>query len=406
MVLRYLSGGESHGSALVAIIEGLPAGLYLSSEQINRQLERRQQGYGRGGRMKLEKDRVEFLSGLRFNRTLGSPLTLKIANRDSKNWREIMPPEGERGEGVPPFTLPRPGHADYAGGLKFFREDLRDILERASARETASRTAVGAVARRLLEEMGIEIFGHVVSIGEVQAQNSGVSLPVLRERREVSRFFCCDPRAEEHMRLAIDSARNSGDTLGGVFEIVATGVPPGLGSHTHWDRKLDGRLAGALMSLQGIKGVEIGLGFASSSRRGSRVHDPFHHSSERGLYRSSNRAGGLEGGITNGEPLVLRAAMKPIPTLLSPLPSVNLQTMEEESAAVERSDVCAVPAASVAGEAIVAWELAVALKEKLGGDSVEEMRRSFNSYLEMVEEYLGSGASSKDGPEERNSAKD
>ncbi len=390
-MLRYLSGGESHGRCLTAIIEGLPAGLHLASKHINRHLERRQQGYGRGGRMKLETDRVEFLSGLRFNRTLGTPLTLKIDNKDSENWREVMSPEGERNEDVTPVTLPRPGHADLAGGVKYARQDLRDGLERASARETATRVAVGGVAVRLLEEMGIEVFSHVISIGEVQARLEGVSYPVLKERRDHSSLFCADPAAEEKMRLAIDAAKNGENTLGGVFEVRVKGVPPGLGSHVHWDRKLDGRLAGALMSLQGIKGVEIGMGFASAERQGSMVHDPINYSPDKGIYRPSNRAGGIEGGVSNGEDLILRAAMKPIPTLLSPLTSVDINTLNEDRAAVERSDVCAVPAASVVGEAIVSWELAAAVKEKFAGDSLEEMLQSYRFYLEKVNKTLGRG---------------
>ncbi len=396
--MRYLSGGESHGPGQVVIVEGLPSGLYLTPEHINRYLERRQQGYGRGGRMKLEKDRVEFISGLRFESTLGTPLTLQIENRDYRNWQERMSPEGERGPEVPAVTLPRPGHADLAGGIKYSRRDLRDVLERASARETVTRTAAGAVAARLLEEMGIEVFSHVTAVGDVQAKLEGVPFSVLQERREHSSLACCDPEAEEKMRLAIDSAREGRDTLGGVFEIRVKGVPPGLGSYSFWDRKLDGRLAGALMSLQGIKGVEIGLGFAAAGQRGSRVHDPMHSSPEKGIYRPSNRAGGIEGGVSNGEDLVLRAAMKPIPTLLSPLPSVNLETGEEEKANVERSDVCAVPAASVAGEAIVAWEVAAAFREKFAGDSMEEVMCSYRCYLQMVEEYLGNtGKSSREG---------
>jgi len=399
-VLRYLSGGESHGSCLTGIIEGLPSGLYLTSEYINHHLGRRQQGYGRGGRMKIEQDRVEFLSGVRFKRTLGSPLTLKIENRDSSNWGKIMSPEGERSQEVEKVTLPRPGHADLPGGIKYWRQDLRDVLERASARETAMRVAVGSVARRLLEELDIDLFAHVVSIGEVTASNEGTPWSILKERRDASSLFCADPRAESYMREAIDSARRGNDTLGGVFEVRVAGIPPGLGSHVHWDRKLDGRLAGALMSLQGIKGVEVGLGFEASSRRGSRVHDPFYYSSTRGIYRATNRAGGIEGGMSNGEPLVLRVAMKPIPTLLSPLPSVDLATLQEAEAAVERSDVCAVPAASVAGEAIVAWELALAIKEKFAGDSLDELLSSYWEHLERARELMYRGFPQDKGGED------
>jgi len=387
-MLRYLSGGESHGACLLGIIEGLPSGLSLTASYINQQLARRQQGYGRGGRMRIEKDRVEFLSGVRFNRSLGSPLTLKIENQDSKNWQEVMQPEGERKAEVASLTLPRPGHADLAGGIKYQCQDLRDILERASARETAMRVAVGSVAQRLLEELGIEVFAHVVSIGEVRAKIESISLEKMKERRDGSSLFCVDSEVEASMKTVIDQARQEGDTVGGVIELVVTGIPPGLGSHVHWDRKLDGRLSGALMSLQGIKGVEIGLGFESSFQRGSRVHDPIYYSDQKGVHRQTNNAGGIEGGISNGEPLVLRAAMKPIPTLLSPLPSVDINTLQQTKASVERSDICAVPAASVVAEKIVAWEVAVAIKENFGGDSLEGLLNNYRSFLQNTKKYL------------------
>ncbi len=387
-MLRYLSGGESHGPALTGIIEGLPAGLRITSDYINKHLSRRQQGYGRGGRMKIEADQVKFLSGIRFNRTMGSPLTLMVENKDSVNWSQVMSPEGEKDQQVEAVNLPRPGHVDFAGSLKYRTRDIRDVLERASARETAMRVAVGSVARRLLEELGIEVFSHVVAIGGVEARLQGVPLRVLKEKRDNSSLFCGDSEAEARMREAIDAAWRGEDTLGGVFEILVSGVPPGLGSHVHWDRKLDGRLAGALMSLQGIKGVETGLGFASAFRRGSQVHDPFYYSAEKGIYRNTNYAGGVEGGISNGQMLVLRAAMKPIPTLLDPLASVDLETREEKKATVERSDVCAVPAASVVGEAIAAWELSSALLEKFSGDSMEEIKSSFREYMEWIKERL------------------
>ncbi len=390
--MRYLSGGESHGLCLTAIIEGVPAGLNLDAEYINTQLKRRQQGYGRGGRMQIESDRVEFISGLRFNETIGSPLTLQIKNRDAENWRETMAPEGEKPARVEPVTSPRPGHADYAGGVKYGRKDLRDVLERSSARETAIRVAVGSVARRILEKMDIHVFSHVVSIGgigdETGKDNEGgqmrVTEPQVYAKIESSPLRCADAEKEKEMIGAIDRAKEEGDTLGGVFEIIVTGVPPGLGSHVQADRKLDGRLAGGLMSLQGIKGVEIGLGCRAAAERGSKVHDPFYYTDSGEVARSTNRAGGIEGGISNGEPLVVRAAMKPIPTLATPLPSVDLATGEKSDAAVERADVCAVPAASVVGEAIVAWELAVAFREKIAGDTLEEMKTFYRAYRDLM----------------------
>lgn len=387
--MRYLTAGESHGPCLTGIIEGLPSGLPLTAEDINRQLARRQQGFGRGGRMAIEKDKVKILAGLRFGKTLGSPLTLQISNRDWANWQDIMSGEGSgTDEGL--VTAPRPGHADLPGGIKYRRCDLRDILERASARETAMRVAVGAVARALIGFFGLEIAAHVVAIGSVESRRQEeLTVEEIRRRSEASPVRCIDPAAAEQMILAIQEARRQGDSLGGIFEVIVAGVPPGLGSHVHWDRRLDGRLAGSLMSLQGIKGVEIGAGFNAARLKGSEVHDAIYYQPGRGVHRLTNRAGGLEGGITNGEPLVLRAAMKPIPTLYRSLPSVDLKNKETVRAAVERSDVCAVAAAAVVGEAIVAWELAVSLREKLGGDSLEEMERAFTSYKQYYEDYLG-----------------
>jgi chorismate synthase len=355
----------------VAIVEGIPAGLPLLAEDVDADLARRQRGYGRGGRMKIETDRVRLVAGVRGGETLGSPLALVIENRDHANWAGRMgpapfptPPE--------PVTRPRPGHADLAGGLKYDRHDLRDILERASARETAARVAVGAVCRKLLGAAGIDVFAHVVAIGPVEASTAGLTAAALKEKARASDLSCADPEAEQRMRASILEAAHAGDTLGGVFEVVATGVPPGLGSHVQWDRKLDGRLAQALMSIQAIKGVEIGLGFGAARVRGSEVHDAIGW--EEGTFtRPTNRAGGLEGGITNGMPVVCRAAMKPIATLKKALPSVDVRTKEPFDAAFERSDVCAVAAASVVGEAMVAITLADALLEKLGGDSLREM---------------------------------
>ena len=393
--MRYLSAGESHGLSLTAIIEGLPAGLRVSSDCINKHLKRRQQGYGRGGRMKLESDEVEFLSGLRFNETLGSPLTLVIKNRDSVNWKGNMDVEGETPAGLKRVTAPRPGHADYAGAVKYLRRDFRDILERSSARETAIRVAVGSVARSLLDELGVSVYSHVVSVGKVTSEmpcsidesHPGITEPETYELIEKSPLRCASSGAESDMIEAIEEAREQGDTLGGIFEVIVTGLPPGLGSYVHWDRKLDGKLCGALMSLQGIKGVEVGLGFLSGVKAGSEVHDPFSLSAEGRIIRSSNKAGGIEGGVTNGEPLIIRAAMKPIPTLMNPLQSIDFATGKAARAAVERSDICAVPAASVVSEAIVAWELAVAVLDKFSKDSMIELKEAYSVYLEMINSY-------------------
>lgn len=386
--MRYLSGGESHGPCLTGIIEGLPAGLEITSEAINRHLARRRRGFGRGGRMAIEDDRVEFLSGLRFNLTLGSPLTLRIINRDWENWRMQMSPEGGRPPGTAPVSRPRPGHADLAGGAKYAQEDLRNILERSSARETAVRTAVGSVARRLLEHFGIAVYSHVLAVGPVTVPGTVDDIAAVWEQVESSPLRCADPQAGEAMQEAVEKARNEGDTLGGVFEVIVTGLPPGLGSHVHWDRRLDGRLAGAVGSIQGIKGVEFGKGFASAAIPGSKLHDPISRRPGGGITRPSNRAGGLEGGITNGQTLVVRAAMKPIPTLTSPIGSVDLATGNPAPAVVERSDVCAVPSAAVVAEAVVAWELAAAFREKFAGDFMEEVEASYAFYRQHLRRYF------------------
>ncbi len=384
--MRYLSAGESHGPCLVAIIEGLPSNLKLDRKKINEQLARRQKGYGRGGRMKIERDQVEVFSGLRFGKTLGSPLTLSITNRDFENWRSNMDPyEGTDGAGDI-LTRPRPGHADLAGALKYHHGDLRNVLERASARETAIRVAVGSTAQQMLTCFGIEVFSHVVEIGGVKRDGPlNLSPEELHRRAEESPVRCADPWVEEQMIREIDRAKEGGDSLGGVFQIMVTGVPPGLGSHVHWDRKIDGRLAGALMSLQAIKGVELGLGFEAASLRGSQVHDEIYYDNSNYKYfRKTNGAGGIEGGLTNGETILIQCAMKPIPTLYKPLTSVDMITKESLEAGVERSDVCAVPAASVAGEAIVAWEIACGFREKFGGDSLEEMESAYHNYLKTM----------------------
>lgn len=393
-MIRYMTAGESHGPQLTAIIEGLPAGLPVAPEQIDRQLARRQQGYGRGDRMKIELDRVEFLSGVRWGTTLGSPVTLAVKNRDWTNWLEKMSPLAEHAGRAEAVTRPRPGHADLSGAMKYGHRDVRNILERSSARETAVRVAVGAVARCLLEALGVRIGGMVTELGGAVAGSMEGSLPELWQRAAASELFCCDAEAELEMKRLIDHAKASGDTLGGVVEVQVTGLPPGLGSHVQWDRKLDARLAMALMSIQAIKGVEVGLGFEAARRPGSRVHDEIGYDpaalqrgAASGYVRATNNAGGLEGGMTTGEPLILRAAMKPIPTLYTPLGSVDMLTHEPYEASVERSDTCAVPAALVVAEAVVAIELAGAVLEKFGGDSLEETIRNRDGYLASLRSF-------------------
>lgn len=379
-MFRYLTAGESHGKALTVIIEGMPAGLPLDEGYIARDLARRQGGYGRGGRMAIEHDQAEILSGVRHGLTLGSPISFLLHNRDWENWREIMgisPPAQE----VKPVTRLRPGHADLAGAIKYSQSDVRNILERASARETAARVAVGAVARRFLQEFGIEIHSHTLAIGGKWA---GAADEIDWEAVEASPVRCADKEAERLMMAVIDEAKAAGDTVGGVFEVIATGVPIGLGSHVHWDRRLDGRIAQAVMSINAVKGVEIGSGFAATGLWGSRVHDVIqpHAPGERRWRHATNRAGGIEGGMSNGEPVIVRGAVKPIPTLSKPLPSVDLATGEVVQAHFERSDVCVVPAAGVVGEAMVASVLAQAMLEKFGGDSVKETLRNYRACLE------------------------
>jgi chorismate synthase len=375
-MLRFLTAGESHGELLMGIIEGMPSGLLIRVTDIDRDLARRQVGYGRGGRMKIEKDSVKIYSGVRWGKTLGSPIGLMIRNKDWENWRDKMSPDPMFLNTADPVTRPRPGHADLPGALKYGTADIRNILERSSARETAMRVAVGAVAKRLLEEFGVEVISHVLSIGGVFAKVPKVSPQELRKRAEASELHCADQEAEKRMMKKIDEARASGDSLGGVFELIISGVPIGLGSHCHWDRKLDGKLAGALMSIQAIKGVEIGAGFGAAYKPGSQVHDEIFWNRKQGFYRKTNMAGGIEGGMSNGEAIVLRAAMKPIPTLYKPLRSVDLATKKPFKASVERSDTCAVPAAGVVAEAAAAIEIASAMIEKFGGDSIDEMKRN------------------------------
>jgi chorismate synthase len=389
--MRFLTAGESHGPALAGIIEGLPAGLLIDEKYINRQLARRQGGYGRGNRMTIEKDSVAFLSGIRFGKTTGSPLSMIIENRDWPNWEKTMslflPAEPGSGK----VTAPRPGHADLPGGIKYLQDDLRSVLERASARETAMRVAVGAVAALFLQHFGIGIASFVAAIGGVEAHPA---LPAAWDLERINKarspnLYCLDREAEKLMVERIDQAAKEGDTLGGVFEIHVQGAPVGLGSHVHWDRRLDARLAGALISIPGIKGVEIGLGFAAAALNGSEAHDELFLDENERIFRTTNRAGGLEGGITNGETIVLRAAMKPIPTLRKALSSVDLAARSRSPASVERADVCAVPAASVVGEAVVSWELARAFLEKFSGDSLVEVEKAYQNYQDMVGKYLG-----------------
>ncbi len=377
--LYYLTAGESHGQALIGILEGLPAGLKVDRERIDLELKRRQGGYGRGGRMAIERDQVKVLSGVRFGRTTGAPIALMIENRDWEKWHAAMDPFTEP-KAYKPVTVPRPGHADLAGGLKYGHRDLREVIERASARETAVRVALGAVAKQLLGALDIAIASHVVQLHDVKSKVSalGLGLPPaeLNERADRSPLRCLDPEAEREMIGRIDRAKEGGDTVGGVLEVLAFGVPVGLGSYVHWDRRLDGRIAQALMSIPGMKGVEIGLGLKAAQHWGSKVQDEITSEGER-FQRRSNRAGGIEGGVSNGEPIVARAAMKPLSTLMRPLASVDLLTKEEEKAHRERSDVCAVPAAAVVGEAVLALVLADLLLEKFGGDSMAEIEGRF-----------------------------
>ncbi|HEX8450511.1 MAG TPA: chorismate synthase [Longimicrobium sp.] len=395
---RFTTAGESHGPALAAVVEGLPAGLPLRADDLDRELRRRQGGYGRGGRMRIESDRAEILSGVRHGETLGSPIALLVRNRDWANWTEAMSPEPVEGddEAMRRVFFPRPGHADLVGALKYDRTDARDILERASARETAARVACGAMAKRFLAELGITLGSHVVALGGVVAAVPSDLPDDLNAASDPSPVRCLDAEAEGRMIDAIDAAKREGDTLGGVVEVVARGLPAGLGSHVSWDARLDGRIAGALMSIQAIKGVEIGLGFEGAMRPGSRVHDPIvrDEAARRGggYGRSSNGAGGLEGGITTGAPLVARAAMKPISTLMRPvLPTIDLRTGAPAEAVRERSDVVAVPAAGVVAEAMLALVLAGAVREKFGGDSLAEVRANFDGYVDRIATRAGHG---------------
>ncbi len=386
---RFLTAGESHGEALTAVVDGVPAGLALSAADIDADLARRQKGYGRGGRMKIERDRVHIFSGVRWGRTLGSPIALQILNRDWENWQATMGVDAPApGVAQKEVTRPRPGHADLAGAMKYGHRDIRNVLERSSARETTARVAVAGIAKRLLGEFGITILSHVTEIGGVRV--SPELMPAwdeVRTRVEASEVRCADPVTEAEIVAAIDAAKAKGDTLGGVFEVVALGCPVGLGSYVQWDRRLDGRLAQALCSIQAIKACEFGLGLETARRPGSAVHDEIVLDTGGAFSRNTNNAGGLEGGVTNGQPVVVRAAMKPLSTLRTPLKSVDLATREPVEAVVERSDVCAVPAAGIVGEAMMALVLADAFLEKFGGDSVDEIRQNYNAYQDSLKSW-------------------
>ena len=385
-MLRYLTAGESHGQCLTAILEGIPSGLPLRAEDIDHDLARRQKGYGRGGRMRIEQDRVAFLAGVRKGHTLGNPISLLIRNKDWENWKEIMSPEPGPPATEKVVTCPRPGHADLVGAIKYNHRDIRNVLEKASARETAIRVAVGAVAKRLLAEFGMHVYSYTVAIGGVMvALGKHLSVEEAFERAEKSEVRCPDEATSEKMVARIREAKHKGDTLGGIFEVVVTNPPLGLGSYAQWDRRLTGRLAMALMSIQAMKGVEVGMGFEAAQRFGSEVHDDIFY--DQGFTRGGNNAGGLEGGITTGQPIVLRTAMKPISTLYNPKKSVDILTKQPVEATIERSDICTVPAAGIVGEAVVAYEMASAFIEKFGGDTLQELRRNYDAYQDYVKRF-------------------
>ena len=389
-MLRFLTAGESHGPAVTVVVDGLPSGVPVDRAAIDADLKRRQGGYGRGGRMKIETDVVEILSGVRHGRTLGSPVTLCVRNKDHENWKDVMSPDPQPPEARKRRALkhPRPGHADLAGAIKFLTDDLRSVLERASARETTSRVAAGGMARSLLRAADIEVRSHVLRIGEAalppETEASFDTLATVDD----SPVRCADAGKAADMIAEIDRAKKNGDTVGGVFEVVARGLPPGLGSFAQWDRRLDGRLAQALVSIQAVKAVSLGAGFEAGWTPGARFHDEILYDDARGLHRPTNRAGGLEGGVTNGEELRVRAVVKPIPTLLMPLRSINMKTKEPETASVERSDTCVVPAAGVVGEAMVCLVLADALLEKLGGDSLDEVLEHLRASRKLWDAFV------------------
>lgn len=390
-MLRFFTAGESHGQALVAWISGLPAGVPVDVEFVNAELHRRQLGYGRGGRQKIEKDRADLLAGVRHGHTIGAPIAIRIENRDWPNWEKAMPVEDSEGaeDARRPLTAPRPGHADLAGALKFDFHDARYVLERASARETAARVAAGALAKLYLRQFGTEVLSHVIGVGSVLLERIAPWEEIVRVCGNLdSPLRCVDAATEARMKAEVDGALRAGDTVGGVFEVVAHGMPPGLGSHAQWDEKLDGRLARAVMCIQAVKAVEIGEGIAASHSHGSQIQDEIHYDAARKRFtRSSNHAGGLEGGITNGEDVVVRGYLKPISTLRTPLETADLKTKESVKAAYERSDICVVPAAGVAGEAMVALVLAEAYAEKFGGDSLFEAKRNYEGYMKQLDEF-------------------
>ncbi|RFU68495.1 chorismate synthase [Peribacillus saganii] len=390
--MRYLTAGESHGPQLTALIEGLPAGMPITEEDINSELERRQKGHGRGRRMQIEKDRAFISSGVRHGYTLGSPVALVVENKDWTHWTKIMGSdplaEDEAEEVKRKITRPRPGHADLNGGIKYGHRDLRNVLERSSARETTVRVAAGAAAKKLLSLLGIKIASHVLEIGGIKANPANYkTLDELREKTEASPVRCFDQEAEAKMMAAIDDAKKNGDSIGGIVEVIAEGMPVGVGSYVHYDRKLDAKLAAAMVSINAFKGVEIGIGFEAAEKFGSEVHDEIAWNSEEGYYRKTNRLGGLEGGMTTGMPIVVRGVMKPIPTLYKPLKSVDIDTKEEFTASIERSDSCAVPAAAVVAEAVVAWELASAIVDQFPSDRFDKLAAYLEQYRQETKEF-------------------
>lgn len=383
-MLRYVTAGESHGEFLTAIIEGIPAGLKITVDEINRELARRQKGYGRGKRMDIEKDKIIIAGGIRWGETTGSPVCLLIRNRDWENWKSIMSAEYKDIDLKLCLTKPRPGHADLAGTLKFMREDIRDISERASARETAARVAVGSVCKKFLSELNIKIYSYVEEIGGIKSEKGFDKTKRIINIIENSPVRCPDSAAGAKMIRAIDEAGRKGDSVGGVFNVIAAGVPQGLGNHTQWDLKLDGRLARAIISIQAVKGVEFGRGFEYGGLCGSEAHDEILYSKTRGYYRDTNNAGGIEGGITTGEDILLRAVMKPIPSLKKPLRSVDIRTKKPVEAEIIRADVCAVPACGIIAEGVTAFEIARVVKEKFGGDSMKEVVQRYKAYIEYL----------------------
>ncbi|MBY0595456.1 chorismate synthase [Bacillus bingmayongensis] len=390
--MRYITAGESHGPQLTTILEGIPAGLSLVADDVNEELARRQKGYGRGRRMQIEKDQAQIVSGVRHGRTLGSPIALVVENKDFAHWTKVMGvdplTEQEAKEMKRQITRPRPGHADLNGAIKYGHRDMRNVLERSSARETTVRVAAGAVAKKLLAELGVKVAGHVIEIGGVKAEKLTYdSIERLQEITEASPVRCLDEEAGKKMMQAIDDAKTSGDSIGGIVEVIVEGMPVGVGSYVHYDRKLDAKLAAAVMSINAFKGVEIGIGFEAAHKPGSQVHDEILWDKEDGYTRRTNHAGGLEGGMTTGMPVVVRGVMKPIPTLYKPLQSVDIDTKEAFSASIERSDSCAVPAASVVAEAVVAWELAVALVEQFGADRMDCIRENIKKHNEYAREF-------------------